>query len=127
MSVSAYASPGIEPGLSDVHLSLPAPSTGTCFIVRRSPGCGCCPDEATYYGPWLEKANAQAFADERKKHGEDRDRHFEVGQNIPYEIAGRFLILKDRYALDRGFIDGSNGDEIWDKEMEDYGKLYTYF
>jgi hypothetical protein len=103
------------------------PEKGNCFIVRRSPGCGCCPEEATYFGPWLSKEQAETFATIQKQSYENRDRHYEVGQNIPYEIAGRFLVLKERYALDRGFADDSSPETAYDKELEDYSRLYRYF
>jgi hypothetical protein len=43
------------------------PDKGTCYLLRISPGCGCCPHEAEIQGPWFSRENAEARMAEVKR------------------------------------------------------------
>lgn len=101
--------------------------SGLCYIVRRSPGCGCCPNEASYYGPWKNKQDAEAFANYQKHDGDRdyRDRHWTVGE-VSYEQAGTWIILRQRYATQNVWCEPQEHPTVWDKELEDYERLFSY-
>lgn len=107
------------------HAAPPLATQGECYLVRRSAGCGCCPEEVRFFGPWLDKDEAEEYAAEQRKNEQYKTREFSVG-TAAYELAGNWLILKERYALQDTFIDVP-GRESWDKELEDFEKLFTYF
>ncbi|WJJ55048.1 hypothetical protein [Xanthomonas phage RTH11] len=112
--------------ISDTGYSSPPLATqGECFLVRRSAGCGCCPEEVRFFGPWLNKDEAEEYAVEQRKDERYSNREFSVG-SVSYEIANNWLILKERYALQDTFID-LPGRESWNKELEDFEKLFSYF
>lgn len=103
------------------------PHSGKCWLIRRSPGCGCCPHEATYYGPWLDRKGADEYVEhtlKREADGHYKNRIFDV-KEVPYEIAGRFIVLNECYATTQQFID-AEGSENYYKQLDDYEKLFSY-
>lgn len=122
------AHPPFEPSTTAPNLGVPAGlmlETGECYIVRRSPGCGCCPQEAVYYGPWLEPEEAALFATYHTDHGDMRHRNWTVCK-VPYEVAGRWIILKDHYATSNPWGDRSDPSLTWDKTLEEFEQIYSY-
>lgn len=114
---SAAAVSAIPPGLMVEN--------GSCYIVRKSPGCGCCPEEAKYYGPWLSKEGAEAFALCHQDQKENRNRNFTVAE-VPYVTAGRFIIIKDHYATENAWADNERPEHQWSIELEDFERIYGY-
>lgn len=98
---------------------------GECYLVRRSPGCGCCPEDAAFFGPWKNKKEAEAFAAYQKESGDRdyRDRYWTV-RDVRYEVAGPWIILRDHYATKNQWFDGQDHTTVWDKELEDFERFY---
>lgn len=83
-----------------------------CFLVRVSTGCTCCSNENFIQGPYLEKEAAEACADTHKRHRTLSSQYAADGcqelLEVPYEIAGDWIILDNRYAVKGSFTDPEN-------------------
>lgn len=83
-----------------------------CFIVRVSTGCTCCSNENFIQGPYLERAGAEACADSHKRNRTLASQYAVDGRQeileVPYEIAGEWIILDGQYAVKGSFTDPEN-------------------
>lgn len=98
---------------------------GVCYIVKVSTGCTCCSNENFMDGPYRRKDSAEARGTFHKIHRTLSSQYAEDGhQNvieIPYEIAGDWIILDERYATKGPFLDDAP-NERWEDELTMFGR-----
>lgn len=76
---------------------------GECWILICSTGCTCCRHENFIQGPYFTEDEAdkeiQRFISRKRLSSQYSESGRYTKAKIPYEIAGRWLILEETYAL----------------------------
>lgn len=80
-----------------------------CFAVRVSTGCTCCASDNFIEGPYRRKEAAEASARSHQRSRTLRSQYAESGRQeileLPYEMAGEWIILDEKYAVKAPFLD----------------------
>lgn len=103
------------------------PDKGTCYLLRISPGCGCCPHEAEIQGPWFSRENAEARMAEVKRWNSKSMRIAEREYELIRRKDGRNWIALDDYLVRHTFLDLiEDPDDIgcYNYELEQFATLY---
>lgn len=98
-----------------------------CYAVRVSTGCTCCSNENFIEGPYRAKEAAEASASSHNRGRTLRSQYAENGRQeileLPYEMAGDWIILDARYAVKAPFLDESE-DFNFDNRLDMFDRDY---
>lgn len=103
------------------------PDKGICYLLRISPGCGCCPHEAEVQGPWFSREKAEERMEEVKRSNSKSMRIAEREYELIRRKDGRNWIALDDYLVRHTFLDLiEDPDDIGccNYELEQFATLY---